>query len=82
MFDFLKKPTTNKNLKTDTLNLSGLHCTSCAVNIDLTLEDIPGVINSKTSYQKSETTVSYDSTKTNSEKIAKELADLGYGVEK
>jgi Cu+-exporting ATPase len=67
---------------TVTLHLSGLHCTSCAVNIDLTLEDVPGVINSNTNYQKSEVIISYDTTKTNTSLITKEILDLGYQVEK
>lgn len=65
-----------------TLKLSGLHCTSCAVNIDLSLEDLPGVIESKTNYQKSESTISYDPEKTNLKAIQKEIQNLGYQIKR
>ena len=81
MFNFLKKPKTeSKNTETITLKLSGLHCTSCAVNIDLTLEDVPGVIKSTTNYQKSESKIEFDPSKTNLKSISKEILGLGYKV--
>lgn len=64
-------------METINLKLSGLHCTSCAVNIDMTLEDLPGV-SSKTSYQKSETEVTFDPAKTDLKSIKKIITDLGY----
>lgn len=64
------------------LKLSGLHCTSCAVNIDLTIEDIPGVKSSNTNYAKSESEVTFDPTKTNLEFIKNAIHNLGYQVEK
>ena len=64
-----------------TLKVCGLHCTSCAVNIDLTVEDIPGVKNSSTSYAKSESQVTFDPSKTDLESIKKTIHNLGYQVE-
>jgi len=64
-------------METIKLKLSGLHCSSCAVNIDMTLEDLPGV-SSKTSYQKSETEVTFDPSKTDLKSIKKTITDLGY----
>ncbi len=69
-------------MQTITLHLSGLHCTSCAVNIDLTIEDIPGVKNSNTNYAKSESEITFDPTKTNLEFIKNAIHNLGYQVEK
>jgi Cu+-exporting ATPase len=80
MFSFFKPKAESKNAESVTLKLSGLHCTSCAVNIDLTLEDLPGVIKSTTNYQKSESVIRYDSTKTNLGKIKNIITELGYVV--
>jgi copper chaperone CopZ len=77
MFNFLK-PKTNNNLETVNLKLTGLHCSSCAVNIDLTLEDIPGVKNSSTNYAQSTSKVTFYSTKTDIDSIKKTIHNLGY----
>ena len=60
------------------LKLSGLHCSSCAVNIDLSLEDLPGVANSITNYAKSISTIDFDPDKVTSKKIIAEIEKLGY----
>lgn len=62
------------------LKLSGLHCTSCAVNIDLTIEDIPGVKNSNTNYAKSESEVTFDPKQTSIKSIKNAIHNLGYQV--
>lgn len=62
------------------LKLSGLHCTSCAVNIDLTIEDIPGVKNSNTNYAKSESEVTFDPNQTDIKSIKNAIHNLGYQV--
>lgn len=73
---FKKKPA--ENAKAFTLSLSGLHCSSCAVNIDLALEDLPGVISSKTNYARSVATVSYEEEKIEPKTIIAEIEKLGY----
>lgn len=83
MFNFFKKTPSNiqspiSNIK---LNLSGLHCTSCAVNIDLSLEELPGVINSTTNYAKSLASISYEEEKIEPKTILAEIEKLGYQVE-
>ncbi|HEX9007977.1 MAG TPA: heavy-metal-associated domain-containing protein [Patescibacteria group bacterium] len=80
MFNLFKKKS-NQNSITETLKLSGLHCTSCAVNIDLSLEDIKGVIESKTNYAKSETLVEFDPKIVSLGKINSVIKELGYTVE-
>jgi len=62
-----------------TLHLSGLHCTSCAVNIDLALEDLPSV-QSSTNYAKQETRVTYDPSQTTLDQIHFAIRDLGYSI--
>jgi Cu+-exporting ATPase len=80
MFHFLKPKTNDTNLETVTLKLSGLHCTSCATNIDLTLEDLPGVKSSDTNFQKSTAKIIFDPSKTNLKSIKKAISHLGYRV--
>lgn len=52
-------------MKKITLQLEGMHCTSCAFNIDGELEDTEGVIESKTNYAKQRAEVKFDSEKIN-----------------
>lgn len=87
MFNFLKKiPKSTHSVipssdpESRILKLSGLHCPSCAIDIDLTLEDTPGVISAKTNYAKSELKVSFDATKTSYKQIKKTIKDLGYRI--
>ncbi len=42
------------------LKISGLHCTSCPINIDGELEDTKGVKEAKTNYAKQKTEVTFD----------------------
>lgn len=73
---FNKKPV--KNSQKFFIALKNLHCSSCAVNIDLVLEELPGVISSQTNYAKSQVTVLYEETKIKPETILAEIAKLGY----
>jgi copper chaperone CopZ len=52
-----------------TLKINGMHCVSCAMNIDGNLEELDGVKVANTSYIKSETIIGYDETKVSLEKI-------------
>ena len=60
--------------------ISGMHCTACALNIDLDLEDVPGVKNSKTNYAKSETEVEFDPALVTPPILISAIAKTGYGV--
>ena len=85
MFNFLKLKQASSlraergNPETIILKLSGLHCTSCAVNIDLALEDLPSV-KAKTNYAKSETKIEYDPEQTTLDQIHFTIRDLGYSI--
>ncbi|KKU32358.1 hypothetical protein A3K29_05990 [Candidatus Collierbacteria bacterium RIFOXYB2_FULL_46_14] len=81
MFNFFKPKTISitPNTESITLQLSGLHCSSCAVNIDLALEDLPGVI-AKTNYAKSETKITFDPSQTSLDAIHFTIRDLGYNI--
>lgn len=65
-------------MSTQTLKLSGLHCTGCAANIDLTLEDLPGINSTNTSYAKMETQVEFDETKISLTEIISHIEKMGY----
>lgn len=60
------------------LKIEGMHCTSCAMNIDGELEDAEGVKESNTNYAKSETEVTFNSNKINQEEIIKIINTVGY----
>lgn len=47
-------------MKKVVLNILGMHCTSCAMNIDGELEDTEGVKESRTNYAKQQTQVTFD----------------------
>ncbi len=66
-----------KNLK---LKIEGMHCTSCAFDIDGQLEDTEGVVESNTNYAKSETEVKFDESKLGDKKIIDTIQKIGYHV--
>jgi copper chaperone CopZ len=63
---------------TITILVSGMHCTSCSILIDETLEEIDGVTSASTNLRRETTTVTYDRTRTSAEDIAAEIISLGY----
>jgi copper chaperone CopZ len=67
-------------MTTITLKLSGLHCSSCSLNIDSELEDLPGVLSTKTSYAKQETTITYDPAQVDPAKFNEVIESLGYKI--
>lgn len=77
MFNFLKPKKTGTTL---TLKLSGLHCTSCSLNIDGELEEVKGVISSNTSYAKQETVITYDPSLVTPPTFTQTIEGLGYKV--
>lgn len=65
-----------KNLK---LKIIGMHCTSCAMNIDGDLEDnVKGIKSAKTNYAKQVCEVEYEEDKTNAKKIIEQIKETGY----
>jgi copper chaperone CopZ len=75
MFNWFKqKPA----LPTITLQLSGLHCSSCSLNIDGELEELKGVINSHTSYATQKTVITYDPTVVDPATFRSIIEGLGY----
>ncbi|TXG78661.1 copper chaperone [Candidatus Dojkabacteria bacterium] len=60
------------------LDISGMHCSSCAMNIDFDLEDLEGVKTSKTSYAKQVTEVEFDEAIIDEVKISEQVKKTGY----
>lgn len=60
------------------LKIDGMHCSSCALNIDFDLEDLEGIKSSQTSYAKSETNIEFDPTKISEKKILETIKKAGY----
>ena len=58
--------------------ITGMHCTSCAMNIDGELEDTEGVKEAKTNYAKQQTEVEFDQEKIKEEKIIEIIKKLEY----
>lgn len=59
------------------LKIEGMHCTSCAMNIDFDLEDL-GVKSAKTNYAKQETEVEFDEEKIKPQAIIDQIKKTGY----
>lgn len=76
MFGLLTKK--NKKGQEIVIKIDGMHCTSCAVNIDDMLEETDGVYSANTSYAKSHTKVLYDQEKINVNELLQVIRNAGY----
>jgi copper chaperone len=65
---------------THVFNVTGMHCGSCSLLIDDTLEDLVGVTSAHTDIKTGQSTVALDSTLTNPQHVADIITDLGYTV--
>lgn len=63
------------------LKITGMHCTSCAMNIDFDLEDLDGVKSVKTNYAKQESEVEFDEEKLSEKEIFQQIEKTGYQAE-
>lgn len=60
------------------LSIRGMHCTSCAMNIDGELEDTEGVKSAATNYARQQTEVEFEEDKITQEEIIEIIKKLGY----
>lgn len=65
-------------IKKIVFKISGMHCTSCTMNIDGELEDTEGVKSASTSYAKQQTEVEFEEDKITLERITEIIKSLGY----
>lgn len=67
-------------LQKKTFKISGMHCTTCSLNIDWELEDTKGVKEAKTSYAAQITELTFDDGLISSKKIVEIIKKVGYGA--
>ncbi|GAD83368.1 heavy-metal-associated domain-containing protein [Nocardia asteroides NBRC 15531] len=65
-------------MTTHLFRIEGMHCGSCALLIDDTLEDLPGVGGAQTSMKKGLSTVELDVAVTTAEDVIAAITELGY----
>ncbi len=58
--------------------IEGMHCNSCALSIDMDVEDLEGVKTSDTSYAKQVLEVELDEEKVKVQQIIEAIEKLGY----
>jgi len=63
-----------------TIDIEGIHCADCALNIERSVEHLPGVLSAEVSYVLSSATVYYDPLRIEEEKIKKAITKPGYVV--
>lgn len=65
-------------MKNIILNITGMHCASCAKIIKMKLDKVNGVIKSEVSDERKQAVIEYDPTLTNIESLVNLITDLGY----
>ena len=63
------------------LNTGGLHCSSCSMLIDMTVDELPGVTSSASDYAKGRTHVEFDPAQITLEGIVAAIEHAGYTAE-
>lgn len=58
----------------------GMHCSSCAITIDMDLEDLEGIKSSRTSYAKQETEIEFDQEKVTDDLVLETIKKSGYSA--
>ena len=62
-----------------TYDIVGMHCTSCAMNLEDALLDVPGVTEADASFKSAKLTVEHDGS-VSSDDVRKAVAEAGYQV--
>jgi copper chaperone CopZ len=65
-------------ITTTIFTITGMHCTSCAMNIDGELEDTGKIKDVKTNYAKATTEVTFDREHISEEEIIETIKKAGY----
>ncbi len=60
------------------LKIEGMHCSSCAISIDMDLEDLKGVKSANTNYAKQESEVEFIDADITEDKIIDQIKKTGY----
>ncbi|MFH1834865.1 MAG: copper ion binding protein, partial [Methanobacteriota archaeon] len=67
-------------MKKTVIKVSGMHCASCAVNIEKALNRIDGVSKASVNFASEKAQIEYDASKAGEKEIGKAIKDAGYGV--
>ena len=62
------------------IKISGMHCASCALNVEKTLQGLEGVEEAQVNFGTEKATVEYDPEKVELQKLEKSVEEAGYGV--
>ncbi len=62
------------------VNIENIHCGDCALNIERSVEHVPGVLSAEVSYVLSNATIYYDPHRVEEERIKKAITKPGYTV--
>ncbi|MEN6328786.1 MAG: heavy metal translocating P-type ATPase [Methanobacteriaceae archaeon] len=62
------------------IKISGMHCASCALNIEKSLQDVEGVEKAQVNFGTEKATVEYDPEQIELGKLEERVQDAGYGV--
>lgn len=60
--------------------ITGMHCSSCAMNIEGELEELQGVKQANVHFAKQTTQIEYDETQISSQQLITTIEKLGYQV--
>jgi len=63
------------------LKINGMHCSSCAMTIDMDMEDLNGIKEAKTSYAKQVSEIEFDDKKISTDNILDQIKKTGYKAE-
>lgn len=69
---------TKRNMSKLNIHILGMHCTSCAQNIEKTLKNEVGINKISVNYASEKAFIEFDQEKINQGKILKIISDLGY----
>jgi Cu+-exporting ATPase len=58
--------------------ITGMHCASCAANIQRGLQKLPGVTTASVNYASEEATAEYDESSCTEDQLANAVQELGY----
>ena len=62
------------------VNIENIHCGDCALNIERSVEHVPGVLSAEVSYVLSSATIYYDPHRVEEDRIKKAITKPGYAV--
>ena len=68
------------NMKTITLNVTGMTCNHCVMHVANALKELDGVADAKVSLADKKAEVSFDETKVDKAKMAEAVKEAGYTV--